>query len=132
MPGPEPLVAKKADLTIFLAGSQLLLQDANDSSGGAVELRRGRSLVWQNRTGVACRLTFFRLQPAEDDAGDREPYWPFVEEKPANCVKEIPARDQWKPRLREDLDPTINVKYDVAVPGLSYVPVLDPVIIVKP
>ena len=132
MPGPEPLVAKKADLTIFLAGSQLLLQDANDASGGAVEIRRGKSMAWQNRTGVACRLTFFRLQPADDDAGDREPYWPFDEAKPANCVKEIPARNQWKPRLREDLDPAINVKYDVAVPGLAYVPALDPVIIVTP
>ena len=132
MPGPEPVVARKADLTIFLAGSQLLLQDANDASGGAVEIRRGKSMAWQNRTGVACRLTFFRLQPADDDAGDREPYWPFDEAKPANCVKEIPARNQWKPRLREDLDPAINVKYDVAVPGLAYVPALDPVIIVKP
>jgi len=132
MPGPEPVVAKRADLTIFLAGSQLLLQDANDASGGAVEIRRGQSMAWQNRTGVACRLTFFRLQPADDDAGDREPYWPFDEAKPANCVKEIPARSPWKPRLRVDLDPTINVKYDVAVPGLAYVPVLDPVIIVKP
>lgn len=132
MPGPEPLVAKKADLTIFLAGSQLLLQDANDGSGGAVEIQRGKSMAWQNRTGVACRLTFFRLQPADDDAGDRVPYWPFDETEPRDCVKEMPARSQWKPRLREDLDPAINVKYDVAVPGLSYVPVLDPVIIVKP
>ena len=82
MPGPEPVVAKKADLTIFLAGSQLLLQDATDASGGAVELRRGRFLAWQNRTGVACRLTFFRLQPADDDAGDRVPYWPFDETEP--------------------------------------------------
>ena len=132
MPGPEPVVAKKADLTIFLAGSQLLLQDANDASGGAVEIRRGQSMAWHNRTGVACRLTFFRLQPADDDAGDRVPYWPFDETEPRDGVKEMPARDKWKPRLRENLDPAINVKYDVAVPGLSYVPVLDPVIIVKP
>jgi hypothetical protein len=130
----EETIATKADITIFLAANVLYLLDGNDAAGSIVQLRRGKRISWANRTGATCRLAFFAMQSADDDCA-RAPYWPFEEappEVPGGSVKTILARARWEPRLREDLDPNIHVKYDVDLPALPHVPVLDPVIIVKP
>jgi hypothetical protein len=128
-------IAKKADITIFLAANALYLQDGNDTQGGNVLIKRGKLMSWANRTGTNCTLKFYTMQLADDDCG-RVSYWPFGAEdtpdEPGGSVKTILARTTWEPRVRDDLEVYIHVKYDVDLPALPHVPVLDPVIIVKP
>lgn len=126
-------VTPKSTLKLSLVSRTIVVTDADGKPGGNVLTDSGRKLVFRNRTGRACTLTFRMLLP-HDVVGSDPQVWPFSSPRPSsatNPVLRIAAGGTATCTL-VDFGSGLAIKYEVVAAGSPRVPTLDPMIVVRP
>ncbi|MFO1405903.1 MAG: hypothetical protein U1F08_00080 [Steroidobacteraceae bacterium] len=127
----DPAISKKAQFTISLNGTTVVVTDEDGNKGGNVVTNGGRKVSFKNDTRRECWLTFRLLSP--DDTPNPDGHvWPFSNlSEPADKTLRMAVGETIECKLIPVLD-FVYLKYDITVRTPGEPTVLDPMIIVRP